>query len=164
MHVTGSTVLYAADPMKIDGDARVSILFAGQPPWVIAVSGHGDLNVLNSTAHFTSPILAEFSGKVEDLTSAWHWSGNGNVRNLDLRTWGGGGALGQISGRLAVRGDADGFAGRGPLTPAGLGVGPIDMLFEGSYADRTITAKHFELTHGSGAHAAGSGTIAIADN
>src|SRR5262249_3646470 len=131
------------------------------PPWVIAATGHGDLATLGLTARFTSPFLADFTGKAQDLTSAWHWSGNGKLQNLDLRTWGGGGALGQISGVLAVHGDANGFGAKGPVTPAGLNVGAFETIFEGSYADRTITATRIDLTHASGAHATGSGTIGI---
>ena len=117
------------------------------------------------TAQFTAPFLAEFNGKAEDLTTGWHWSGAGTVRSLDLRTWGGGGALGEITGKLQVRGDAAGFTGTGPLTPAGLKAGVFDTVFEGSYADRVITASRIEVTHRSSrAHVDGVGTIGIVSN
>ncbi|HVY80417.1 MAG TPA: hypothetical protein VG994_05490, partial [Steroidobacteraceae bacterium] len=161
LHVTGSSTLRAADPMQIDGDVRIDIRSPGQPPWIIAASGHGDLDKLGVTARFTEPVLAELTGSVEDLTSGWHWSGTGKLQNLDLRTWGGGGALGQISAVLALHGDADGFGAKGSVTPAGLNVGSFETIFEGSYADRTITATRIDLTHGSGAHATGAGTIEI---
>ena len=161
IRVSGDSTLRAEDPMQIDGNARIDIRYTGQPPWVMAVTGHGDLDVLGLTARFTSPFLADFTGKAEDLTSAWHWSGTGKLQNLDLRTWGGGGALGQISGTLAVHGNADGFGAQGPVTSAGLNVGAFETIFEGSYADRTITASRIELTHASGAHATGAGTIGI---
>jgi translocation and assembly module TamB len=161
IHVSGSSTLRAADPMRIDADARIAIRYAGQPPWVIAASGRGDLDVLGVTARFTSPILADFSGKAEDLTTGWHWSGTGKLQSLDLRTWGGGGALGRISGELAVRGDAKGFRAKGPLTPEGLKVGALDTLFEGSYSNRVITASRIELTHASRAHLKSAGTISV---
>ena len=164
MHVSGTSTLRAADPMKVDAEARIEFRYTGQPPWIIAASGHGDLDVLGLTARFTSPILADFTGKAEDLTSGWHWSGNGKLQSLDLRTWGGGGALGRISGELAVSGDNNGFAAKGPLTSAGLNVGAFNTVFEGSYANRAITARRIELTHGSGAHATGTGTIGIVAN
>lgn len=165
MRVSGKATLRAAEPMQIDGDARILIRWAGQPPWVIAASGRGDLDVLGLTARFTAPFQADFAGKAHDLTSNWHWSGNGKVQSLDLRTWGGGGALGRITGELAVRGDANGFAAQGPMTPAGLKAGAFDTIFEGSYADRVITASRIEVTHGSShAYASGSGTIGIVAN
>ena len=165
IRVSGKAMLYAADSMQIDGDARILINWPGQPGWILAASGRGDLDVLPLSVRFTEPFQASFTGKAEDLASNWHWSGNGKVQNLDLRTWNAGGALGRISGELAVRGDANGFAAQGPLTPEGLRVGAIETIFEGSYADRVITASRIDLTHGtSHAHATGAGTIGIVPN
>jgi translocation and assembly module TamB len=162
VHVSGKANLRAEDPMQLDADARILIRWPGQPPWMIAASGRGNLDKLDITARFNSPFQADFTGKAEDLTSSWHWSGNGKIQSLDLRTWGGGGALGRITGALAVRGNADGFAANGALTPAGLHAGAFETLFEGSYADRVITASRIEVTHGSSrAHASGAGTIGI---
>ncbi|MEP7243144.1 MAG: translocation/assembly module TamB domain-containing protein [Gammaproteobacteria bacterium] len=163
--VTAKAVLRAADPMQIDGDARLSIRYPAQPPWIIAVTGSGDLDVLGLTARFTSPLLANFTGKAEDLASNWHWSGKGRIQDLDLRTWGGGNALGRISGPLNVRGDPSGFALQGPLTPEGLHAGSFLTIFEGSYADRVITASRLDITHSSSrAHIAGTGDIGIVTN
>ncbi|HEV7715497.1 MAG TPA: hypothetical protein VGO53_07865, partial [Steroidobacteraceae bacterium] len=139
MQVAGKATLRAEDPMQLDADARILIRFPAQPPWIIAATGRGNLDVLGLTARFTEPFQADFVGKAEDLTSNWHWSGNGKIQSVDLRTWGGGGALGQISGKLAVRGNPQGFTAQGPLTPAGLRAGEFDTIFEGSYADRVIT-------------------------
>ena len=165
MAVSGKATLRAEDPMRIDADARMLIRWPGQPVWIMAASGRGDLDVLNINARFTSPFLAEFNGKAENLASNWHWSGNGRVQSLDLRTWGGGGALGQITGTLAVKGDPNGFEGHGPLTPAGLKAGAFETVFEGSYASRVITASRIDVTHlSSRAHATGVGTIGIVSN
>ena len=61
------------------------------------------------TARFNAPFRADFTGKARDLTRGWNWSGKTQLHNFDLRAWGGGGALGQISGTLA-----------GPLTAGGI--------------------------------------------
>ena len=99
------------------------------------------------------------------MTAHWNWSGNAKVADFDLRAWGGGNALGLISGELALAGDATGFNARGSVTPAGLGAGAFDALFDGAYANSVLTAKRIELTHhSSGAHASGAGTIAVVDN
>ena len=162
IHVTGKTTLTATDPMSIEGDARIDMRFEGQPPWMIAVSGNGNLDKLPLTAQFMSPFQASFAGSADDLAGVWHWSGQGKVQNLDLTAWGAGNALGRITGELKVKGDADGFEGRGPMTSAGLRAGAFQTVFIGSYADRVVTASHFEVTHiASRAHAEGSGTIGV---
>jgi translocation and assembly module TamB len=161
MYVNGNATLRADRPLQIDADARVLLRWEGQPQWVIAASGRGDLDELELSAEFMAPFQAQFTGKAEDLVRSWRWSGNARLQSLDLRTWGGGGALGNISGELALRGDAQGFTARGPLTPAGLAVGAFQTTFEGAYANRVITARRIELTHASGARATGRGSIGI---
>ena len=161
MHVTGSTKLDAAIPMRISGNARITIAWPQQPVWTIDTAAKGDLAKLGFTGAFTTPFRADFTGEARDLTTRWNWSGETKVHDFDLRAWGGGDALGRVTGTLAVRGDAQGFSGRGPLTPAGLEAGAFDSLFEGSYAARVITADRIELKHPSGAVLEGSGTIAI---
>jgi translocation and assembly module TamB len=165
LKVTGETELGAANPLAINGNVHVDLRNAGQPPWVFSVTAHGDLNALPLTVGLTAPFRADFQGAARDLTGHWNWSGNAKVADFDLRAWGGGDALGLISGELALSGDATGFNARGSLTPAGLGVGVFDALFDGAYANSVLTAKRIELTHhSSGTFASGAGTIAVVDN
>jgi translocation and assembly module TamB len=162
IHVSGKATLRADDPMGLDADARILMQFENQPLWVITASGRGDLDKLVINGQFTSPFQATVSGTAEDLTGAWHWSGKGHVQNFDLRAFNAGGALGRIFGDLDVRGDADGFEGRGPLTPEGLHAGAFQTVFIGNYSDRVVTATHMEATHiASGAHAEGAGTFRV---
>ena len=161
MHIGGRADLRAADPMQVNGDARITISWPGQPVWTIDATGRGDLQTLPLEAHFTTPFRADFIGSAMDLTGAWHWGGDARIHDFDLRAWGGGAALGRITGSLEVSGDARGFAARGPLTPAGLAVGAFETVFAGSYADRIVTASRIELSHPSGAFLQGSGTIGI---
>ncbi|MEJ1966285.1 MAG: translocation/assembly module TamB domain-containing protein [Gammaproteobacteria bacterium] len=162
IRVAGKASLRAEDPMGIEGDARVLMNFDNQPPWMIAVSGHGNLDKLPLTAQFLSPLQATVTGSADDLTTNWHWSGKARVQSLDVAVWGGGHVLGRVFGDLDVKGDSNGFQGRGPLTSEGLRAGAFQTVFAGSYADRVVTASHFEVTHaGSRAHAEGSGTIAV---
>ncbi len=151
MHVRGNTRLTAASPLRISGEARITLAWPQQPVWTIDTTANGDLDVLGVQARFTTPFRADFRGQARDLTTRWNWSGDAQVHDFDLRAWGGGGALGRITGSLAVHGDSQGFGGRGPLTPAGLEAGAFDSLFEGSYADRVVTADRIELKHPSGA-------------
>jgi translocation and assembly module TamB len=162
MRISGSSTLRAADPMQLEVDARTLIRMTGQPVWILAGTGSGDLNSLDITARFNAPFRADFTGRAQDLTRGWKWSGKTQVHDFDLRAWGGGGALGQVSGTLEVRGDAKGFSAEGPLTPAGLRAGAFRTRFEGNYAARVVTARRIDIVHGgSRAHLTGAGTIGI---
>ncbi len=44
------------------------------------------------------------------------------------------------SGNLDIKGDADGFEGRGPLTSEGCAPVLFRLTFVGSYADHVVTA------------------------
>jgi translocation and assembly module TamB len=162
IQVSGKATLRAEDPMALDADARMLIRLENQPVWLITATGSGNLDHLGITASFQSPFQATVTGSADDLTTAWHWSGDSKITNLDLRAWGGGNALGRIHGEMKVKGDASGFEGRGPITPDGLRAGTFDTVFIGNYADRTISASRIEATHQSSkAHVEGEGTIRI---
>jgi translocation and assembly module TamB len=165
LQVTGNTELGAANPLGINGSVHVILRNGGQPAWIFTATAHGDLDTLPLNVDLTAPFRAEFRGAARQLTSHWNWAGNAKVADFDLRAWGGGNALGLISGELAVAGDATGFSARGSVMPAGLGAGAFDALFEGAYANSILTAKRIDITHhGSGAHVTGAGTIGIVDN
>jgi translocation and assembly module TamB len=165
LKVTGETELGAANPLTINGNVHVDLRMPHQPAWIFSAAAHGNLDALPLSVGLTAPFRADFQGAARALTAHWNWSGNAKLAAFDLTAWGGGNALGLISGELALAGDAAGFNGRGSLTPAGLTAGPFDALFDGSYSNSVLTAKRIELTHpASGAHATGAGTIAIVDN
>jgi translocation and assembly module TamB len=162
--LTGETELGAGNPLAIGGAVHANLQSPGQPPWIFSVAAQGNLDLLPLTVGLTAPFRADFKGNVRQLTSHWNWSGNATVAEFDLRAWGGGGALGLMSGELAANGDAAGFKAHGTVTPPGLGVGAFDAIFEGSYANTVLTARRIDLTHhGSGAHLTGAGTIGIVD-
>ena len=157
--------LRAADPMGIEGAVRLNWRTSGQPPWVIASTLKGNLDELPFNALVTSPLRADIAGKLLDLAAQWHYEGDAKIHDLDLRTWGSSGVLGRITGQMAIQGNAEGFSGKGPLTPAGLKAGAFDSLFEGSYTNRVVTAKRFEIVHQSSkATLNGAGTIGMASN
>ena len=158
--------LTARDPLGIEGQGRLQWAPAGQPAWSVDGSAKGDLNALNLTGHSLSPFRADFSGQALDLTRHWHIVGKSVVENFDLRAWGiSGGPLGVMTARLGVSWDAQGFTGQGTIDSSGLHAGTFEGRFDGSFADRVLTAKHMELRHASsGAHAVGSGTFTIVPN
>lgn len=163
MHVSGNTKLTAGDPMKIAGNARITLTWPDQPVWTIDATAKGDLDLLPLQASITAPFRADFQGRAQDLTGQWNWSGEAQVHDFDLQAWGAGDALGRITGTLTLRGDSQGFGARGPLTPAGLKAGAFQTLFEGSYADRVVTADRIEIQHPSGAVVHGAGSITVVD-
>jgi translocation and assembly module TamB len=165
LQVTGATTLGAANPLTISGAVHAALRSPGQPPWIFSANAQGDLNMLPLTVGLTAPFRADFQGAARELTARWNWSGHATIAEFDLRSWGGGNALGLMSGELALAGDAAGFNARGTVTPAGLGVGAFDALFEGAYSSHVLTARRIELTHhASGAHVTGAGTIGVVDN
>jgi len=164
LKLTGETELGAGNPMRLAGGVRADLRTPSQPPWIFSVAAHGNLELLPLTVGLTAPFRADFRGDVRRLTSHWNWSGTATVAEFDLRAWGGGGALGLMSGELAASGDAAGFKAHGSITPPGLGVGAFDAIFEGAYANNVLTATRIDLTHhASGAHLTGAGTVGIVD-
>jgi autotransporter translocation and assembly factor TamB len=156
-HISAIGELLAADPIGMQVKGRIEWQPAGQPAYTLSGAGRGDLNVLNIVAHSVSPFTADVSGQLLDLTNHWHWVGDAVVREFDLSPWGiAAPLLGNITGHLAVAGDANGFEGHGPVNPAGLRAGEFVAQFAGHYADHVLTATHMEARHSaSGAHAMG---------
>ena len=165
MELKGQTELAAGNPLGISGSVRAMLRPSGQPPWIFTVDAHGDLERMPFSVGLTAPFRADFAGEARQLNAHWNWSGGVKFAELDLRTWGGGGALGVMRGDLAVSGDATGYIAHGTVTPAGLNAGAFDAVFEGSYAERVLRARRIEITHqGSGAHVEGAGSITLVEH
>ncbi len=156
--------LGAGDPMTLRGEVTARLLIEGQPEWRADASFAGDLEKLPIDGKLQVPFRADFDGSLLALSTAFHWEADAKVHNFDLRAFGGGDALGIISGKLRLGGEMAAFHARGPLAVPGLGAGPFDMVFEGNYADRVVHATHYEITHrATGSHLEGAGTIEPAD-
>jgi translocation and assembly module TamB len=165
LHSRAFGELRAADPIRLRGEASTRMLIEGQPTWRADASFDGNLDKLPVTARLHEPFRADMRGELLTLSSAFHWTGKADVHNFDLQAFGGGSALGIITGTLAVGGEMNAFHARGPLAVPGLGAGPFDIVFDGNYADRVVNATHYEVTHrATGSHADGRGTIETAEN
>ena len=163
--LSGAGELQAYDPLRLDFQTQITWTPEDQPAWAAAIAAKGDLNILNLTAHTMAPFRSDFTGQALSLTNQWHWQGNALVHDLDVRAWGGNQILGLLSGQVAMKGNANGFAARGPVNSSGLNVGLFDASFEGAYANHILWAKHIDITHrSSGAHASGGGTIQVIKN
>ena len=157
--------LRAADPMLLSGEATTRMIIDGQPNWRADATFNGTLDKLPLVAKLQEPFRADMRGELLALSSAFHWTGKADVHNFDLQAFGGGSALGIITGKLDVGGEMNAFHARGPLKVPGLGAGPFDIVFEGDYSDRVVNARHYEVTHkATGSHVEGQGTIETAAN
>ncbi len=165
VHTSAHGLLRAAEPLQLDAESRITIRSRTEPTWILQAAGKGNLNLLPLTVRVEAPLRAQFVGRAVALTENWSWQGDARVDDLNLAAWGATPAIGQITGKLAIRGDAHGFSAQGPLVPAGLHVGAFQGQWIGSYSRHVFTASHIELTHlESGASVSGSGSITIVDN
>jgi translocation and assembly module TamB len=152
--------LRAANPTRLSGETTTRMLIEGQPEWRTDLSFDGDLDRLPLTGKLQVPFRADLRAELLELSSNFHWTGEAEVHDFDLRAFGAGGALGIVSGTLQLGGEMNDFHARGPLLIPGLGAGQFDLAFAGNYADRVVNATHYEVTHrATGSHAEGAGTI-----
>ena len=157
--------LVAADPMKLSGETTTRMIIEGQPTWRADSSFDGTLDKLPLTLKLFEPFRADMRAELLSLSKDFHWTGKADVHNFDMQAFGGGSALGIISGPLDVGGEMNEFHARGPLMVPGLGSGPFALVFEGNYADHVVNATHYEVTHkATGSHVDGQGTIEPAVN
>jgi len=162
MDLTANGTVRAASPMRIDASARVEWFAPKSTRWIAHVAGDGDLDSLPFTGSIEAPFRAAVSGAAETLTRAWKIVGSAQISQLDIADFGGGGALGEIDGRVKVGITADGIAADGVMHPAGLEAGDFDVQFNGRYAARTLQVRHAQFRHrGSGALATTAGEIRI---
>ncbi|MGH8298679.1 MAG: translocation/assembly module TamB domain-containing protein [Steroidobacteraceae bacterium] len=162
VHFAVAGKLHAGDPLRLSANGQVTWRPRGQPVWRLAASAAGDLDQLPISGTILAPFESDISGEMLDLTHHWHWQGEAVVRDFDLRAWHLTGALGAISGKLALSGGGRGFSARGTLDPAGLKAGAFATQFEGDYSRQVLTASRIDITHvASGAHVIAAGTIGI---
>ena len=151
-----SATLRAADPMQLEGDARIAHpRDRTSPCGSIAASGSGDLERARpSPRDFTSPFRRTSPARREDLTTALELVGQaGRCRLRPARVGRRRRARAQITGTLEVRGDAAGSAATGRSPRRACEPGAFQTVFEGYYAARVITANRIEVTHRSLARA-----------
>jgi translocation and assembly module TamB len=161
----GSGELQAYDPLRLDLQTKISWTPPDQPAWAFDTTAKGNLAILGLTIHTIAPFRSDFTGQALNLTGQWHWQGNAVVHDFDATAWGGNRILGLLSGQLALKGNANGFAAHGPLDSSGLKVGLFDTEFEGAYSNHVLWAKHIGITHRtSGAHTTGGGSIEVVRN
>jgi translocation and assembly module TamB len=158
-HVTGNARLRAARPHGLEGQLEAWWRPDNQPEWRMSASFDGHLDELPYRLEVAEPFIADVSGKAV-LRNDWRFDGHALARDFDLTEFGGGGALGIMSGELDVSVDADGIRARGQVTPPGLEAGALDVDFNGDYHNRRLTLYDTRIVHGpSGSRAQVRGTV-----
>ena len=164
LQITAQGLLTADDPLDLEGSATATFTPAQGPRWVIDASIDGDLAGAAVTGGIREPFRAELSDAEFRALAPWGLTGRAKVSDLDLAEFGGGDALGILSGELALRLDRDAYRAEGALEAAGLGIGPVEVAVETQYADRSIALRRADLRHpASGMRASTTGTITLAD-
>ena len=162
--VRSAGTVSAANPIRLQGETRLSMAAPGQPPWLANAQFDGDLDRLAITAALLAPFNADFHGDARALSGDWRWQGESQLRDLDLRAWSLGGALGVIRGALQLKGNHDGFGARGVLEPPGLKSGPLAVDFAGKYAAHVLDIVRLNIAHrGTGAQLNAAGQIGISE-
>ncbi len=161
-HITGSGRVLAARPFGLRGEALLNYRPEGLPAWRIQTRLDGDLDRLPVQSQIQAPFHAQVNGVFQTLTSAWRYTGRANVRDFDLVPFGGGSALGILSGQLDVTANSSGYTARGDVTAPGLKAGAMAVTFDGAYADKHLLIRQATAAHAaSGARASVHGDVDI---
>ncbi|MEO6185321.1 MAG: hypothetical protein ABIP38_07760, partial [Steroidobacteraceae bacterium] len=161
-HVVASGRILAASPIGLEGEADTTYSPDGLPEWLITAKFKGDLDKLPLTAQIDKPFHAQVEGAATTLATGWKFAGRADVKDFDIVPFGGGRALGIISGKLDLTADSDGFTANGSLVPPGLKAGAFQVDFHGAYADKHLTIQQATAVHApSGARASVQGGVDI---
>ena len=161
-HITASGRVLAAKPFGLRGEALLNYRPEGLPAWQIQTRFDGDLDRLPMQSQIQAPFHAQVNGVFQKLTSAWRYTGRANVRDFDLVPFGGGSALGILSGQLDVTANSSGYTARGDVTAPGLKAGAMAVTFDGAYADKHLLIRQATAAHAaSGARASVHGDVDI---
>ncbi|MFM7707214.1 MAG: hypothetical protein ACKO9D_04200, partial [Gammaproteobacteria bacterium] len=149
-------------PLDLEGTATATYTPAQGPRWVIDGRIDGDLDSAVVEGGIREPFRAELEDGEFRVLSPWHLKGRAKVSQLDLAEFGGGKALGILSGELALALDKEAYVARGTLDPSGLGVGPVAVDVEAMYAQRVLELRRADLRHAaSGTRAYTAGTVTL---
>ena len=163
LQVTAQGLLTADDPLDLEGSATATFTPAQGPRWVIVASIDGDLAGAAVTGGIREPFRAELDDAQFRALAPWGLTGEAMISDLDLAEFGGGTALGILSGRLTLRLDRNAYRAQGRLDAAGLGIGAVDVDIDAMYAERQIALRRADLQHpASGMRASTAGTVTLA--
>jgi len=162
LHVEAQGLVTSDLPLDLEGTASATYSPAQGPRWVIDGRIDGDLDGAVVEGGIREPFRADLEDGEFRALSPWHLKGRAKVSQLDLAEFGGGTALGILSGVLALELDKDAYVARGTLDSSGLGVGPVAVDVEAMYAQRVLELRRADLRHAaSGTRAYTTGTVTL---
>jgi translocation and assembly module TamB len=162
VHVRTNGDVLAAQSIGLNGALHFHAQPENQPAYTVNARIEGNMARLGLDANFTEPFGATFRGRIDDVTSNWHWQGRARVGRFDLSAWNAGRALGIMTADLQLEGDHTGFRAKGTVDPPALGSGPLDSDFAGRYDERVLTISRVRLHHpASGTTLEASGSVTV---
>jgi translocation and assembly module TamB len=162
LHVEAQGLITSDLPLDLEGSAVATFSPAQGPRWVMEARIDGDLDGAVVEGGIREPFRATLDDAEFRALAPWHLKGRAKVADLDLAEFGGGKALGILSGELALELDKEAYKARGTLDPSGLGVGPVEVDVEAMYAQRVLELRRADLRHiGSGVRAFTAGKVTL---
>jgi len=140
-------LLKAALPLGLEAEATATFNSRRGPRWVAKVSTDGNLESLPLKGGLTEPFIADLDEANLRALPPWNLRGAAKVSKLDFTRFGGSDFFGDIAGTLALDFDSAGYRASGSLDSPGLGAGPIDVQFDGSFASNILRARILKLVH-----------------
>lgn len=156
-------VVGAARPLVIDADVQATFTPKRGPIWRLAGRLDGDLESLGVEATLSAPFSARIATGTLRALPPWRFGGQAQIADLDLTRFGGGGALGPLSGSLTLDIDREGYRARGRLLPPALAAGEFSIRANARYARGVIALTDVALAHESGLAADVRGNVTFAD-
>ena len=162
LHIEAQGLITSDLPLDLEGTATATYAPAQGPRWVFDARIDGDLDGAVVEGGVREPFRAELEDAEFRALPPWHLKGRAKVSQLDLAEFGGGKALGILSGELALALDKDAYRAQGALDPSGLGIGPVQVDVEAMYAHRVLELRRADLQHAaSGVRASAAGTVTL---
>lgn len=140
-------ILKAAMPLGLEAQATATFASRRGPRWVAKVSTDGDLERLPLKGGLIEPFIAELDEASLRALPPWNLRGQAKVSKLDFTRFGGSDFFGDIDGELSLDFDSAGYRAVGSLDSPGLGAGPVEVEFDGTFARNVLRAKMLKLSH-----------------
>ena len=136
--------LYAREPVALEVNSAWSLMSGHEIAGVAHATG--DLDRLQIDARIAAPGIAEARLELTNLTDDLRWSGETEIKNLDLAQWIDPAPLGPLRGTLSVHGDRSTYGATGVMH--GDGLPDSGVLVDGAarYADLLVTFDRLTLS------------------
>jgi translocation and assembly module TamB len=158
----GAATLRSAEPLLLSGDAQWELRL-GERRYAGDARADGDLERLRVQATSRSPQGLAFEGQLR-LVDGFAFDGRATLGRFDPAALGAGTLFGTLTGVLDVRGEVETFGAKGRVEATGLPAGPLDLDFEGGYADKRFAVRRLAVAAANGElRATASGAVDLTE-